>query len=265
MTERVRTLLHEVREKAAVEREVEVASALQSTLVPESSTARLPGIELAGFFRPAAKCGGDWWSYYELVEERVLVVIGDVTGHGLPSAMITAVVKGAASNMVSVTRGSVSPDALLQELHGAVLQTARGRFAMTCFASIYDPRSRSLRYANAGHTFPYLYRGGEGRWLEVRGSMLGDEGCCSHQTGEVQLDPDDLLVWYTDGVVEGQAPGGEPFGYGRLTASVREHDRLPADKVRDEIIAEMYRHFGDVVQEDDITLVVGKVAADRSS
>lgn len=260
MTERVRALLQEVQDKAAVEREVEVATALQSTLIPEASKVEVAGLALAGFFRPAARCGGDWWSYYELADDQMLLLIGDVTGHGLPSAMITAVVKGAANNMISVTRGRIELNELLRELHVAVLQTARGRYAMTCFASIYNPKDRTLLYSNAGHTFPYLYQSEDhSQWLAVRGSLLGDEECCAYETCEVKLNPEDLLVWYTDGVVEGEGSGGEPFGHKRLSSSIHSHGHLPVDRARDQIISDMYQHYGDIPQADDITLVVGKV------
>jgi len=261
MSHQVLALMEEVKTKAAVEREVEVARALQSTLVPASATVEIGGMQLAGFFKPAAKCGGDWWSYYEVVDGKLLVLIGDVTGHGLPSAMITAVVKGAASNMISVTGGKFMVRDLLAELHGAVLQTARGRYAMTCFASVYDPRRRRLIYANAGHTFPCLYqpRTGDCRWLAVRGSLLGDEVQSDYEIRETEVDPNDMLVWYTDGVVEGQSNEGEPFGYKRLLTSIQHHVHLTSDRARDGIIDDIYTFYGDTPQEDDITLVVGKV------
>jgi serine phosphatase RsbU (regulator of sigma subunit) len=261
MSHQVLALMEEIKIKAAVEREVEVARALQTTLVPASSIVEIGGMKLAGFFKPAAKCGGDWWSYYEVVDGKLLVLIGDVTGHGLPSAMITAVVKGAASNMISVTGGRFLVHDLLSELHGAVLQTARGRYAMTCFASVYDPRSRQLTYANAGHTFPCLYRRrtGDARWLAVRGSLLGDEVQSDYEIRETEVDPDDMLVWYTDGVVEGQSVAGEQYGYKRLRANIRDHVHLAPDRARDGIIDNIYSFYGDSPQQDDITLVVGKV------
>jgi serine phosphatase RsbU (regulator of sigma subunit) len=261
MTEQVRALLQEVQNKAAFEQEIEVASALQATLIPADSTVDLPGMNLAAYFRPAAKCGGDWWSYYRIVNDQLLLLVADVTGHGLPSAMITAVVKGAATNMINITQGRLDLTELLRELHTAVLQTGRGHYAMTCFASVFDPETRLLRYANAGHPFPYLHqkKTGEARWLTVRGSLLGDEQLSNYETREIVLNADDVLVWYTDGVIEGRGERGEQFGHKRLLSSVNSHVRLSAGRARDAIVQDIYRFYGNIPQTDDITLVVGKV------
>jgi sigma-B regulation protein RsbU (phosphoserine phosphatase) len=139
-------------------KELEVASAIQATLVPDSSLVEVEGISFAGYFEPATQCGGDWWSYYEMPDEKLLVIIGDVTGHGVASAMITAAAKGSATTMMDVTAGDLTLPALLKSLNAAIHDAAKGRFVMTCFASIYDPKTRQLTYANAGHNFPYIYQ-----------------------------------------------------------------------------------------------------------
>lgn len=262
MVEQVLVLLRETMEKASMEKELEVASAIQSTLVPDTSVVDLPGISLAGYFKSATQCGGDWWSYYKLVDNKSLVVIGDVTGHGVASAMITATAKGAATTMMAITQGHLELQPLLRAMNAAIHDAARGKFVMTCFATIYDPQTRVLTFANAGHNFPYLWDAQKAKLvsLVVRGNRLGDVSESDFEIKQVQVNPDDVMIWYTDGIVECEDVRGEEFGERRFRALIRKHATVPPDKARDEIVGRANHFYGEVPQKDDITLVIGKFA-----
>jgi HAMP domain-containing protein len=93
MADRLAILLEETREKATLEKELEVARTIQDTLVPPNEPVDCGPFNFAGYFQPASQCGGDWWTYHTLKNNRLLLVIGDVTGHGVPAAMITAAAK----------------------------------------------------------------------------------------------------------------------------------------------------------------------------
>src|SRR5262249_44194622 len=137
-----------------------------------------------GYFAPASQVGGDWWTVHDLPGDRLLVVIGDVTGHGTAAAMITSCAKAACDTVRSLAGDKLTVSYLLGALNGAVYETARRKFVMTCFASIIDLRARTITFANAGHNFPYLLRprsgeaGGSGgddlQVLMSRGNPLGD-------------------------------------------------------------------------------------------
>jgi phosphoserine phosphatase RsbU/P len=263
MAEQVINLLTATGEKAAMEKELEVASAVQSTLVPSDALTELPGLQLAGFFRPAARCGGDWWSYYHLENERVLLVIGDVTGHGVGSAMITAAAKGAVTTLVTMTGGKIGLDLLLQTLNAAIHDTARGKLVMTCFASIYDRHNRTLSFANAGHNFPYVHLRQENRLISlvVRGNRLGEERTSGYEVKEMKLSDGDTLFWYTDGLVEGENARGEEYSEKRFRAAIQASVTLPPQELRDQIVDRAMKFYGGVPQKDDITLVVGRVVS----
>jgi serine phosphatase RsbU (regulator of sigma subunit) len=262
MVDQVLVLLRETVEKASMQKELEVASAIQATLVPDSSVVDLPGITLAGYFKTASQCGGDWWSYFTLADGRTLVLIGDVTGHGVAPAMITAAAKGSVSSTMAITKGHLELQSLLKAMNTAIHDAARGKFVMTCFASIYDPQSRTLTYANAGHNFPYLYQAEPKKLasLVVRGNRLGDVSESTFEIKQIQVQPNDVLVWYTDGIVECEDVRGEEFGERRFRSLIKQHVTRPPNQARDGIVERANEFFGQVPQKDDITLVIAKIS-----
>ncbi len=263
MADQIAILLQQTAEKARIEQELEVAKAIQETLVPGSDPVDRGPLRFAGFYQPAAQTGGDWWTWHELASGKVLIVIGDVTGHGVPSAMITAAAKAACDVARHVHGDDVTVTRLLEIMNHAIWQSAQRRFVMTCFASIIDPRGRTITYANAGHNFPYLYRGGEGKGefgsLMIRGNRLGDDPSSRYEAKTTELVPGDVLVWYTDGIVECESETGEEYGEKRFRASVRRAASLDAGDMRDAIVGEATAFFGAAPRKDDITMIVGRI------
>ncbi|MEM9489792.1 MAG: HAMP domain-containing protein, partial [Myxococcota bacterium] len=144
MTDRLVVLLQQTREKATMEKELEVVRTIQETLVPPNDPVDYGFFNFAGYFQPASHCGGDWWTYHPLRDGKLLLVIGDVTGHGVPSAMITATAKASCDVARSVNNDDVTVTTLLEIMNKAIYESARRRFVMTCFASIIDPQTRTI-------------------------------------------------------------------------------------------------------------------------
>jgi serine phosphatase RsbU (regulator of sigma subunit) len=263
MADQIAILLQQTAEKAKIEQELEVAKAIQETLVPSDAPVRKSTLTFAGFYQPAAQTGGDWWTWAELAGGKILVVIGDVTGHGVPSAMITAAAKAACDVARHVHNDDVTVTRLLEIMNHAIFESAQRRFVMTCFASIVDTKTRTITYANAGHNFPYLFRPGEGKGefgsLMIRGNRLGDDPASRYEAKTTDLVAGDVLVWYTDGIVECEDANGDEYGEKRFRQSVRKAAALDAREMRDAIIAEATTYFGDVPRKDDITMVVGRI------
>jgi len=263
MADQISILLEQTAEKARIEQELEVAKTIQETLVPTSDPVDHGVLKFAGFYQPAAQTGGDWWTWSELVGGKVLLVIGDVTGHGVPSAMITAAAKAACDVARYVYQDDVTVTGLLEIMNHAIFESAQRRFVMTCFASIIDPARRTITYANAGHNFPYLFRAGDGRGefgsLMIRGNRLGDDRTSRYEARTTELLPGDVLVWYTDGIVECESPTGEEYGEKRFRASVRRAAALDAGEMRDAIVGDATAYFGETPRKDDITMIVGRI------
>jgi serine phosphatase RsbU (regulator of sigma subunit) len=264
MADQISILLEQTAEKVRIEQELEVAKTIQETLVPSAEPVDYGPLKFAGYYQPAAQTGGDWWTWSNLVDGKVLLVIGDVTGHGVPSAMITAAAKAACDVARYVYRDDVTVTGLLEIMNHAIFESAQRRFVMTCFASIVDPARRTITYANAGHNFPYLYRAGsDGRGefgsLMIRGNRLGDDRNSRYEAKTTELLPGDVLVWYTDGIVECEGATGEEYGEKRFRASVRRAAALDASEMRDAIVGDAISYFGDVSRKDDITMIVGRI------
>lgn len=265
MADQLNVLLVETAEKATLEKELEVARTIQETLVPPNDLIELPFLKFCGYFEPASQCGGDWWSYHTLVGDKLLVVIGDVTGHGVPSAMITAAAKAAVDVARDVNNDDVSVSKLLEIMNTAIFESAKRKFVMTGFASIIDPHTRTITYANAGHNFPYIYRvppgakRGEFGSLMIRGNRLGDMRESKFESKTQELLPGDTIIWYTDGIVECENHQGEEYGEKRFRASIRKNAELEPDELRDQIVDSAMNFFGETPRKDDITMIVGKV------
>jgi serine phosphatase RsbU (regulator of sigma subunit) len=263
MADQLVVLLRQTAEKATMEKELEVARTIQETLVPGNDTVDRQFVKLAGYFQPASQCGGDWWTYHDLKDGKVLVVIGDVTGHGVPSAMITAAAKAACDVARAVHNDDVSCTVLLEIMNKAIFESAKRKFVMTCFASVLDPKARTITYANAGHNFPYLYRTTDGKGefgsLMTRGNRLGDLPESKYASKTMELLAGDLLVWYTDGIVECENDKGEEYGEKRFRSSIRRVSHLEPAEIREQVVGASMTFFGDRPRKDDITMVIARV------
>ncbi|MBX2986917.1 MAG: SpoIIE family protein phosphatase [Bdellovibrionaceae bacterium] len=215
MAAEVSRLLEQTAEKARMESELQTAKTVQETLFPETRS-RLPGLEIAGFYEPASECGGDWWHYCE-VGQRVFLWIGDATGHGAPAALITSAAKSAATIIESM---NVNPAQAMTFLNKAICEVSRGRIMMTFFLAAFDRRTQTLTYANASHEAPFLIRRGESELKkrdliplnEVNSPRLGQAKDTEYQETSVQLQPGDMIFFYTDGVPDVRSPGNEAWG-----------------------------------------------------
>ncbi|HEY0192604.1 MAG TPA: SpoIIE family protein phosphatase [Kofleriaceae bacterium] len=263
MADQIAILLEQTAEKARIEQELEVAKTIQDTLVPSPEPVDHGVLQFAGFYQPAAQTGGDWWTWHDLVGGKVLLVVGDVTGHGVPSAMITAAAKAACDVSRYVYRDDVTVTGLLEIMNHAIYESGQRKFVMTCFASIIDPATRTITYANAGHNFPYLFRSSEGRGefgsLMIRGNRLGDDRNSRYEAKTTELAPGDVLVWYTDGIVECENATGEEYGEKRFRASVRRAAHLGVGDMRNAIVNDAVAFFDETPRKDDITMVVGRI------
>lgn len=249
--------------------QMELAAAVQSAFVPKGELIECGAVRISGLWAPASRCGGDWWWVHDLADGRVLVLIGDVTGHGLPSAMVTAAAKGCYDVAQRLMGSKLDVVELLLLLDAAVRAVSGDAFHMTCFASLLDPAAGTVTYANAGHLVPYLCRplaegGVELGVLSARGTPLGASRQVRYRAHTRELKPGDALVWYTDGIVESVDRGGRQFGDRRLQRLLRKIDHASVDArgIRDHIVRAVLAFQGGVRAEDDITLVVARVEAD---
>ncbi len=257
-------------ERASLAREVELAATVQGELLPGKGPHVFGPISVVGSWQPATRCAGDFWQVYPLGEGRVLVAIGDVTGHGVASAMVTAAAIGACDVWVRRRGENADLRQLIAALDAAVRRVGGGSLAMTCFAAILDPKAQEVRFVSCGHTTPYLCRPGD-KTMELhalvgRGNPLGGSLSGAPRVQQRAIQAGDLLVWYTDGVIDAQDPAGTPFGDRRLQHLLKRLDRarLSPNAVHTIVQSGIAAHRAGHPLADDETVVVAHVATEAA-
>jgi len=239
-------------------REVDLASAAQQALVPDEFDGAASAVQWAGHFAAAGEAGSDFWCTYPL-GERLLVIVGDATGVGLAGSMVSAVVKSCCDAIIDAHGEHVDPASLLGTLNRALWRPEKSAH-MTAFAALFDVSQRTVKYANAGHRFPYhLSAGGKLGVLHGSGPVLGDELQSRYTIHELAIAAGDTLVFYTDGVVSSCVGGGKPFGERRLQKLIAGGGDLPPAALRDRIVNEVTRYRESGRRIDDEALVVTRV------
>lgn len=251
--------------RVEVDKEVELAATVQRAFVPGSDTIRCAGLAVSGIYAPASRCGGDWWSVHPVPGGGVLVLVGDVTGHGVPAAMVTAAAKGCYDAAQRLMGARIDLVYLLELLDAAVRRTGAGEFHMTCFATLVDPAAGTVTYANAGHVIPYLCRAtGTGACdLEVlvsRGNPLGAGHVADFRAESRTIREGDLLIWYTDGLVECTNGTRTQFGDRRMQRLLRKAGPVSDPRlIRDQLVRAAHAFMDGHPPDDDITLVVARI------
>jgi sigma-B regulation protein RsbU (phosphoserine phosphatase) len=264
MSEKIKGLLEERVEKVRLEQELAIASNLQHRLIPPTEI-KLNRYSLLSHYQSAAECGGDWWGYFE-AGDRVILTISDATGHGLPPAMLTAVMHGCFSAfrrvLSAVSASHLSPTHLLEMANDVIVDSGKGEINMTMFVAIIDMNSGTLSYANAGHHTPWVIRknpnSGESDLisLRARGTRLGEkEGFAPSEMKEIAFGPDDGLLLYTDGLIENTGVDHTPFGKDRLKRHFA-HSASSWAETHHQLVEEIRQFYGDRHPADDLTYVL---------
>lgn len=255
LAEQVIALLTQTAERAEIKKELEVARAVSQLLVPSQAAHERSRLQLVGHFQPAAECGGDWWNVSDLAGGRVLLSVGDVTGHGVSAAIIAGAAKAACELAIEVTRGELDAAQLLALMNAALFRTAQRQVMMTCCAMMFDPATAGLTLANAGHPSPLLVRKGIVHPLLVEGSPLGAGPDAAYRPIHLTLEPGDVLVAFTDGIIECENSRGETFTERRLRAVCQRAAPGGVVGVRDAVLDALSMFRGDTAAADDVTFV----------
>jgi len=266
MSDAMVQLLNAQAEKVSLEKEMELARQVQQAMIPPAALDQHGYFRVVGYCMPASQCGGDWWMYRKLSGGRMLIVLGDATGHGIHSAMIAACARGAVEALSAVDERLLTPEQVLKAIDESIKMIGDHNVLMTAFAAVFDSERGTLHYANAGQNFPYVMKLSSGRVLEqasiiaASGNPLGDRNIAVEiRRGSLQLAPGDLFVCFTDGLVERANPNGKLFGDRRLRSALTGQalpDAQSLVQLRDKVLAANERHAEGALADDDITFVL---------
>ncbi len=231
-------LHHDLLEKERLERDMALARGIQRSLLPETSPV-IPGLDIAVLNEPCFEVGGDYYDFLSMGPNTLLVVVADVEGKGISSAMVM-------SNLQATLRALVlhlhSLNDITESLNKMILQDTRGEKYMTMFLGLIDTRRKAIHYINCGHVPPVIVRpGSEPIQLTEGGMVVGLFEDAQYERGHVKFQPGDILILCTDGITEAMDVQNDEFGLERLINSVSQVSKGKAKdivlKVCDEVTA----------------------------
>ena len=239
----------EAQERERIEQELRVARLIQHTLLPKSLP-ELEGHQMAVYYQPAREVGGDFYDFLRLPDGRLGLIVGDVSGKGVPAAIVMAITR----TMLRAAYHLGSPGEILKQVNDNLFPEIPPNMFVTCLAALLDSRTGRLQYANAGHDLPYVRHSAGVSELRATGMPLGLMPDMSYEEKEITLQPGESILLYSDGLVEAHSPQREMFGFPRMQRYVGAHPEGAA--LIDSLLAELEQFTGEEwEQEDDITLL----------
>jgi serine phosphatase RsbU (regulator of sigma subunit) len=255
-------LAFELADRMLAKDELEIARDIQVGLQPEQNPV-FPGVEIAVFYQPAKEVGGDYYNLLAIDETRFGLMVGDVSGKGLPAALYAVKLQGLFEILI---KHQAMPQAMLSRINEIIANRLKKQFFVTAVAAVFDLGTNQILLSRAGHMPPLYVRnqGNESEWLLPDGIGIGLKAADGFdlQLAEKSLpfEKGDMFVFYTDGITEAMDMQGREFGESRLRQVVMEHARATASDVKDTVVASLTQFIGKAFLKDDATLVIVRIA-----
>ena len=273
MTENLERLIVVEKEQERLKSEIEIAREVQSQLFPRSSPV-MKTIELTGVCHPARMVSGDYYDFVRLGESNLALAIGDVAGKGISAALLMAAIQsimrtqltaGVSLHAVAASgSGNGNADTafsaaeLVSQLNKQVYANTSAEKYATFFFGLYDDDTRMLTYTNAGHLPPIVMRGGHADRMEVTGTVVGAFPFAAYTEQTVELRQGDLLVAFTDGIVEPENEYGEAYGEDRLVDLLARYGQRESKEIIARVMETVEQWTGTAELFDDMTIVVAR-------
>lgn len=238
----------------SIETELETARQIQTSILPASAP-QLDHLRIAASYQPMTAVAGDFYQFVRPDQHHLGILVADVSGHGVPAALIASMIKVA---MQSVSVHARDPGQLLGGLNRILSTELRNQLTSAAYLWI-DIENHSARYSAAGHPPLLCWRdaGGELQHIESNGLLFGVALDSEYPVCNLAVAPGDRFLVYTDGLVEPENAGGEPFGDRRLEEVVRDHRAQPASELMQQLLSALRNWQPSATsQQDDITLII---------
>ncbi len=249
----------ELSDRIVMKRDLEIAREIQSWLMP-ARPPDVPGVDIAFATRPANTVAGDYYDAFFRPNRRLLIVVADVAGKSIPAALLTATLQASLRTLADLPGSLVELAARINRY--ACEQSNQGRRFTTAFLAELDPATGALEYINAGHNWPVLRRAsGAMERFETGGLPLGINAAASYQSGATRLAPGDLLLIFTDGLVEAEDEHEWEYGEERMLAMVKSLGGATANEGLKRLMSSVDAFVGATRQHDDITCLLLRMTA----
>jgi len=248
--------------KQRLEEEINLARQIQLNLLPKMAP-HGDNYSLIAHNKPSRTVGGDFYDFVEIEDNgQVAMVIADVSGKGMPAALLAAQIQ-------AVFRAEVCNNRQVWETVTNVnnivshLSSSSGKYA-TLFYGVFKPQTSEFEYANCGHNYPFLIRAnGKHELLEAGGTIVGAFEGNQYVAEKVKLEPDDMVFFYTDGLSEAHNDADEEFGENRILEFLRSNHTRTPDEIKNGILQQVNEFAVGDIQEDDTTIMILKVNGRR--
>ena len=253
-------MLRSLKQNTRIWQELEIARSMQTRMLPAASPP-IPGFELVARSLPATEVGGDFYDFLPACDGRYGLIVGDISGKGLSGAMVMS---AALSSIRFAAEGLCNTAEILSRANQRLNHDLQSNMFVAACLGMLDPERLHLSYTNAGQPLPLLGR--DGRVDFVPQDQVGDRfplgilPMVAYRQLEIKLQRGDLLVFYTDGIVDMMNDRGEPYGFERLRDAVERHlNDSPADIIST-VVADAENFGGNGNPQDDVTMLLVKVA-----
>ena len=248
-------------ERRNLESELELAQSVQKMLLPQEAP-DIPGLEIAAYSRPAQIVGGDYFDFIDFTNGLHGLAIADVAGHGVSASLHMASIQALLRTLVPVNK---SPASVMSQVHKLFIHNIRFETFVTFFIGAFDSSTKTLTFCNAGHQPPLVLHKSKSKeesveMLQPTGAAIGLIEEAEFAEKSIELQKEDLLVLYTDGVTEAVNPQNHEFGRERLETLIRQVARMPVKEVIQKIRLSLEEFSEGKPLVDDTTIVVCRIA-----
>lgn len=249
-------MMRALQQNLRITQEFEIARRMQTEMLPREAPA-LPGLQIVARSIPATEVGGDFYDFIRLDEHRLAIIVGDVSGKGVSGAMVTSAALSALRHAAEERR---SPAEILNFANRRLARDLQRNMFVAVFCGVLDTHAATLTYANAGQTLPMICRAQDAFYLSApeygERFPLGARKTSSYAQTQIALHANDLLVFYTDGIVDMMNRATEPYSFERFQASVQTHAAVPLSDMLEHLIADAENFAATREHFDDITLLL---------
>jgi sigma-B regulation protein RsbU (phosphoserine phosphatase) len=246
----------EILEKRKLEEELSIARRIQKTFLPDKHP-ELPGFDISGINISSETVGGDYYDFIPIIENQVGIAIGDVSGKGIPAALIMASFR---ASLIAEIRNNYAIRSSMFKVNNLLFESTESDIYVTAVYGVLDTKNRIFTFTNAGHNAP-IFRHSDGRmeYLIEGGVVLGTFENSEYEARPISLSSEDIIVFYTDGVTEAKDKKGEEFGTRRLKQVINDSHKLSASEIQKNIYEAVKDFTAGKPKADDLTMIVVKV------
>jgi phosphoserine phosphatase RsbU/P len=236
----------------AIENELAIAREIQTSILP-TGIPEITNLLISAAYRPMTAVAGDFYEFIPIDRNRVGFLVADVSGHGVPAALVAAMTKVAMQSLLNCAQ---SPGEVLRGLNGILTSQQRGKLISAAYLWL-DLKTGKALYSSAGHPPLLRWRNGALERIESNGILIGVLPDCEYPVCEIQFAAGDRFLLYTDGVIEPENATGDPFGDRRLEEVIRRNEMQSPSHLSGDVLSEVRRwQPASMTQQDDITLII---------